>query len=68
MKKNMGTLDRLLRILVALVIGYLWWTGVISGTLAAILAIVAIVFVLTSAISFCPLYRPFELSTCGTKT
>lgn len=68
MTKNMGTIDRLLRTIVALVIGYLWWTGAISGTLGTVLAILAVVFLLTSAIAFCPLYRPLGLSTCGKGT
>jgi hypothetical protein len=65
MKKNMGTVDRVLRIIAALVIAYLWWTGTISGGLGVALAILAAIFLLTSAISFCPLYRPLGLSTCG---
>lgn len=65
MTRNMGTFDRLLRTIVALVIGYLWWTGTISGGLGVGLAILAVVLLLTSAISFCPLYRPLRLSTCG---
>jgi hypothetical protein len=65
MTRNMGTLDRALRTIVAVVIGYLWWTGAIAGTLGTVLAVVAVVFLLTSAISFCPLYRPLGISTCG---
>lgn len=65
MGKNMGTIDRVIRTIVALVIGYLWLTGAISGTLGVVLAVLAVVFLLTSAISFCPLYRPLGLSTCG---
>lgn len=66
MKRNMGTVDRMLRTIMALVIGYLWWAGTISGALGIGLAILAIIFLVTSAISFCPLYRPLGLSTCGT--
>lgn len=65
MKRNMGTADRALRAIAALVIGTLWWTGTISGTVGVGLAILAVIFLLTSAVSFCPLYRPFGLSTCG---
>ena len=65
MTRNMGTFDRMLRAIVALVIGYLWWTGTISGGLGVGLTILAVVFLLTSAISFCPLYRPLGLSNCG---
>ncbi|HEX7871067.1 MAG TPA: DUF2892 domain-containing protein [Chryseobacterium sp.] len=63
MKKNMGTVDKVIRILVAVVIGILYFTNVISGTLAIILGALAVVFVLTSFISFCPLYLPFGIST-----
>ncbi|WP_045753434.1 MULTISPECIES: YgaP family membrane protein [Sphingobacterium] len=63
MKKNMGTVDKVIRILVAVVIGILYFTNVISGTLAIILGALAAVFVLTSFISFCPLYLPFGIST-----
>lgn len=65
MKKNMGSLDRIIRVVVAAVIGILYFTGQITGTLAIVLGILAIVFVLTSVMSFCPLYWPFGLSTCG---
>lgn len=60
---NMGTLDRTVRIAIAVVIAVLYFAGAISGTLAIILGIVAIVFVLTSLVGFCPLYVPFKLST-----
>jgi hypothetical protein len=63
MKVNMGNIDRLIRVLVAIVIGALYFTNVISGTVAAILGLIAVVFVLTSLIGFCPLYAPFKLST-----
>ncbi|WP_348797918.1 YgaP family membrane protein [Flavobacterium adhaerens] len=68
MKKNMGTTDKVIRILVAVVVGVLYFTNVISGTLAIILGILAVVFVLTSFISFCPLYLPFGISTFRKKT
>ena len=63
MKANMGTIDRLLRLIVAGVIAYLYFTGAITGLVATILAIVAAAFVLTSLIGFCPLYAPLGLST-----
>jgi hypothetical protein len=56
MKKNMGNIDKIIRILVAIVIAILFFTNVISGTLGIILLVLAGVFVLTSLISFCPLY------------
>ncbi|WP_456429666.1 YgaP family membrane protein [Rhodocaloribacter sp.] len=63
MKKNMGSVDRIIRLVVALVLGVLVFTGTVSGTLAVILGIVAVIFLLTSMVSFCPLYAPFHLST-----
>jgi uncharacterized membrane protein YtjA (UPF0391 family) len=67
MKKNMGSTDKIIRILIALVIGVLYYTGIISGTTAIILGIFAVIFVLTSLISFCPLYLPLGISTCKKK-
>lgn len=63
MKKNMGNIDRVIRILVALVIVVLYFTGQISGTTAIIGLILAGIFIFTSFMSFCPLYLPFGLST-----
>jgi len=67
MKKNMGTIDKVIRILVALVIAVLFFTKVIIGVLGIVLLVVAVVFVLTSFISFCPLYWPFGIRTNGKK-
>jgi hypothetical protein len=67
MKKNMGSTDKVVRILIALVIGVLYYTGIISGTTALVLGIFAVIFVLTSLISFCPLYLPLGISTCKKK-
>ncbi len=67
MKKNMGTLDRIIRTLVAVILGVLVYTGAISGLVATIAAGVAIIFVLTSLVSFCPLYKPLGLSSCARK-
>ncbi|HSM48372.1 MAG TPA: DUF2892 domain-containing protein [Draconibacterium sp.] len=63
MKKNMGTIDRIARVLIAILIGYLYFTKQISGTLGLVLIILAAVFILTSLISICPLYLPFGLKT-----
>jgi uncharacterized membrane protein YtjA (UPF0391 family) len=63
MKKNMGKADRLIRTIVALIIGFLLFNGTISGTLGTILAVVAIAFLVTSLISWCPAYLPFGIST-----
>lgn len=67
MKKNMGTIDRLVRVFVAVAIAALYFTNVITGVLGIILLVLAGVFVLTSLVSFCPLYYPFGLKTCSTK-
>ncbi len=63
MKSNMGTADKIIRILLAITVGILYFTGIINGTIAIILGILALVFVVTSFISFCPLYLPFGIST-----
>ncbi len=63
MKPNMGTADKLLRILLAFIIAGLYFVNIISGTLAIILLILATVFIITSFMSFCPLYLPFNIST-----
>ena len=67
MKKNMGSTDKGIRIVVALVIAALFYFNVIEGTLAYILMALAIVFLLTSFISFCPLYLPLGINTCKKK-
>lgn len=59
----MGTADRVFRILVAIVIAVLYYANQISGTTAIVLLILAAIFILTSFISFCPLYFPFGIST-----
>lgn len=65
MKKNMGTTDRTVRIIIAAVIAVLFFTKVITGILGIILLVLAGVFLLTSLVSVCPLYLPFGLSTCA---
>jgi hypothetical protein len=64
MKTNMGTADRLIRVLVVVAIAALYFAGKIGGTLAIVLGVVAVVFLLTSLIGVCPAYLPFGLSTC----
>lgn len=63
MKKNMHTIDRLLRILIAVVVGVLYFTGRIDGLAATILGILSIVFILTGFVGTCPLYSLVGLST-----
>ncbi len=63
MKSNMGSTDRIIRLILAAVMATLYFTGTIPGTLGLVLVILAAVFLLTSFISFCPLYAPFGIST-----
>ncbi len=64
MKKNMGSMDRNIRILIAAVLAILYFTEKITGTLAIVALVVAIVFLLTSLLSFCPLYTLLGFNTC----
>ena len=63
MKKNMGTVDKVSRIVIAVVMAVLYFTNVVSGTLGIILLLLAVIFVATSLLGFCPLYLPFGFST-----
>ncbi|MGL2966361.1 YgaP family membrane protein [Flavobacterium sp. XGLA_31] len=67
MRKNMGSSDRAIRVLVATVIAVLYYNHTITGTLGIVLLVFAGVFVLTSLVSFCPLYVPFRINTCNVK-
>lgn len=67
MKKNMGTVDRAIRLMVAILIAILYFTGTITGTSALILGFVAAIFAATSLVSFCPLYPLLGINTCKTK-
>ncbi len=67
MKKNMGNTDRTIRILLAIVIAGLYFGNIITGTLGLVLLVLAVVFLLTSLVSFCPLYAIFGLNTCPVK-
>jgi len=63
LNKNMGTLDRIVRLVIAAVIAVLYFTGTLSGLAAIILGILALIFVVTSLVGFCPLYVLFGFST-----
>lgn len=67
MKKNMGNTDKIIRLVIAAIIAILYFTNVISGTFGIVLLVLAGVLILTSMVSFCPLYAPFGLSTCPLK-
>lgn len=64
MKKNMGIADRVIRVVIAAVIAVLFFMEIITGTLGIVLLVLGGIFLLTSLISFCPLYLPFGLSSC----
>jgi hypothetical protein len=63
MKSNMGSFDKIIRVLLAIVVVVLYYMNFISGTTAIVLLVLAGVFILTSLIGFCPLYFPFKIST-----
>jgi len=63
MKKNMSKTDGIIRIIVALVIGALWYFNVVSGALLIILGVVAAIFIVTGFINFCPLYGILGIRT-----
>ncbi|MGB9697268.1 MAG: YgaP family membrane protein [Ignavibacteria bacterium] len=68
MKKNVGTTDRIVRIIVAIILAVLYFAGIVHGVLGVILLILAIVLVITSVMSFCALYTLLGISTCPAKT
>ncbi len=67
MKKNMGSADRIIRTLIAVVVAILYFTNTITGTVGIVLLALAVVFVLTSMVSFCPLYKLVGINTCPAK-
>ena len=67
MKANMGNADKFIRIILAIVFSVLYFTQTVTGTLGIVLLSLGGIFLLTSTVSFCPLYVPFGISTCKTK-
>jgi len=67
MKKNMGSYDKLIRLLAAIVLIILYYKGVFGSTLGLIMLVVAFILTLTSMVGFCPLYTLFGLNTCKKK-
>lgn len=67
MKKNMGGLDRIIRILLALIVVALYYFKIVEGTLAYVLLAVAGIFLVTSFVNFCPLYTIFGINSCKVK-
>lgn len=67
MKKNMGTTDRLIRILFAIIIGTLYLAKILVGSVTIVLMVFAAVLFISGLIGFCPLYKPFGLNTISSK-
>jgi hypothetical protein len=67
MKKNMGTADKIIRLIVAAVLAFLFYNGTITGTLGIVAVVITAVFALTSLVSFCPLYTLLGINTCPVK-
>ena len=63
----MGSADRMIRLLFAVVVAVLYYMDIISGTLAIVLGVLAVIFALTAVVRVCPLYMPFGISTCKTE-
>lgn len=68
MKKNMGKIDRVVRLLAVVTFALLAYFKVVEGTLAYVLLALSGVFLITSLVSFCPLYTIFGLNTCKIKS
>ena len=64
MKKNMGKTDRIVRVIIAAVVAALFFGKIISGVLGIVLLALAVIFVFTSTVSFCPIYAVFGMRTC----
>jgi hypothetical protein len=67
MKRNLGNADRIVRLLLAAVFAYLYFSGTVSGTFGLVLVVLGAVFALTSLVSFCPIYAILGLSTNSVK-
>ena len=63
MKRNMSNIDRIVRVVIAALFAYLYFGGIVTGALGIVLVVLGGVFVLTSVVSFCPIYAMFKLST-----
>ncbi|MCL4268098.1 MAG: DUF2892 domain-containing protein [Anaerolineales bacterium] len=63
MKRNISDIDRIVRVVLAVVFAYLYFGEVVAGTLGIILVVLGAVFLLTAIVGFCPLYAPFKFST-----
>ena len=63
MKRNMSNTDRIIRVLIAILFAYLYFGGIVAGTLGIVLVLLGGIFLLTAIVAFCPLYAPFKFST-----
>ena len=63
MKRNLSNLDRIIRVVLAVIFAYLYFGGIVTGALGVVLVVLAAVFLLTAIVAFCPLYAPFKIST-----
>jgi hypothetical protein len=63
MKANVGTIDRIVRLVLAAILAYLYFSGAVTGALGIIVLVLGVVALATSALAFCPLYLPFKFST-----
>jgi hypothetical protein len=63
MKRNMSNVDRIIRVAVAAIFAYLYFGGIVTGTLGIVLLVLGAVFLLTAVVAFCPLYVPFKINT-----
>ena len=64
MTKNVGTIDRVIRVVLAIVLGYLYFSGTVTGALGIILLIIGVILLFTGLVGFCALYKPLGISTC----
>ncbi|MBA3900018.1 MAG: DUF2892 domain-containing protein [Bacteroidetes bacterium] len=67
MKTNMGIIDRVVRVLAAIIVAYLYFSGMITGATGIVLLIIAFIFVITSFLGFCPVYTILGVKTCKSK-
>ncbi len=67
MKANMGSIDRIIRLVIAMILAAFYFTDTITGTVGMVFLAIAAVFTLTSLVSFCPLYTLLGINTCGIK-
>ncbi|HEX6034234.1 MAG TPA: DUF2892 domain-containing protein [Anaerolineales bacterium] len=63
MKRNMSDIDRIIRVVLAALLAYLYFSGIVTGALGIVLVVLGGVLLLTAIVAFCPLYAPFKFST-----